>query len=326
MPSVRGSRKSHSFEFKIGVTNIGENWSDIINQTEELKMRLVRYGHAGQEKPGLIDAKGTLRDLSAEINDIDPGTIDDVSLDKLRKINVDALPEVSESTRLGPCVNGVGKFICIGLNFHDHAKETGMLIPQHPIVFLKATSSINGPFDEILMPRNSTQSDWEIELGLVIGKKAKYVSRETALDYVAGYCIINDVSERHFQMNLTGQWTKGKSCDHYGPVGPWLVTRDQVPDPQALSMKLLVNGKLMQNGTTANMIFTVAEIIAHLSELMTLHPGDIIATGTPAGVGMGQKPGPIFLKDGDAMTLEIDGLGQQQQLVRADYTHLTTIK
>jgi 2-keto-4-pentenoate hydratase/2-oxohepta-3-ene-1,7-dioic acid hydratase in catechol pathway len=281
-------------------------------------MRLVRYGEIGQEKPGLIDAAGVLRDLSGHISDIDASAIDDAGLDRLRGLDPASLPAIDGSSRLGPCISGVGKFICIGLNFHDHARETGLPIPAHPIVFMKATSSINGPDDDIIMPRGSTKSDWEIELAVVIGTRAKYVTVENALNHVAGYCIVNDVSERHMQMNLTGQWTKGKSCDHYGPVGPWLVTRDAIPDPQKLSMQLAVNGKMMQDGSTADMIFSVAEIIAHLSELMTLHPGDIIATGTPAGVGMGQKPGPVYLRHGDVMTLDIDGLGRQQQTILAD--------
>jgi len=281
-------------------------------------MRLVRYGEIGQEKPGLIDAAGVLRDLSGHIADIDASAIDDAGLDRLRGLDPASLPAIDGSSRLGPCISGVGKFICIGLNFHDHARETGLPIPAHPIVFMKATSSINGPDDDIIMPRGSTKSDWEIELAVVIGTRAKYVTVENALNHVAGYCIVNDVSERHMQMNLTGQWTKGKSCDHYGPVGPWLVTRDAIPDPQKLSMQLAVNGKMMQDGSTADMIFSVAEIIAHLSELMTLHPGDIIATGTPAGVGMGQKPDPVYLRHGDVMTLDIDGLGRQQQTILAD--------
>ena len=282
-------------------------------------MRLVRFGVMGQEKPGLIDAAGILRDLSDQIVDIDANSIDDASLDRLRSLDLASLPIVAGSPRLGACIANVGKFICIGLNFHDHARETGLPIPAHPIVFMKATSSINGPDDDIIMPRGSKHSDWEIELAVVIGTRTKYVKAKNALDHVAGYCIVNDVSERHMQMNLTGQWTKGKSCDHYGPVGPWLVTRDVVPDPQKLAMRLAVNGKMMQDGSSADMIFPIVEIIAHLSELMTLHPGDIVATGTPSGVGMGQKPDPVYLQDGDVMTLEIDGLGRQQQAIRADH-------
>ena len=281
-------------------------------------MRLVRYGDVGLEKPGLIDADGVLRDLSAHIADIDGTVLDDAALDRLRGLDPASLIAVEGSPRLGACVSNVGKFVCIGLNFHDHARETGLPIPEHPIVFMKATSSINGPNDDIIMPRGSNHSDWEVELAAVIGSPAKYVSVDKALDYVAGYCITNDVSERHLQMKLTGQWTKGKSCDTYGPIGPWLVTRDEIPDPQALGMRLAVNEQIMQDGTSADMIFSVAEIIAHLSELMSLHPGDVIATGTPAGVGMGQKPEAVYLRDGDVMMVEIDGLGRQMQRVRAD--------
>jgi 2-keto-4-pentenoate hydratase/2-oxohepta-3-ene-1,7-dioic acid hydratase in catechol pathway len=282
-------------------------------------MRLVRYGDVGHEKPGLIDSDDVLRDLSGIVPDISGVMLDDASLAEINALEAASLPAVSGSPRLGACVANVGKFICIGLNFHDHARETGLPIPEHPIVFMKATSSINGPDDVVVMPRGSTQSDWEVELAAVIGTPAKYVTPETALDHVAGYCIVNDVSERHMQMNLTGQWTKGKSCDTFGPVGPWLVTRDDIPDPQALGMRVKVNDTVMQDGSSADMIFSVAEIIAHLSELMTLYPGDIIATGTPAGVGMGQKPEPIYLRDGDVMTVEIDRLGRQMQRVRADH-------
>ena len=282
-------------------------------------MRLVRYGGVGHEKPGLIDSDDVLRDLSGIVPDISGVMLDDASLAEINTLEAASLPAVSGSPRLGACVANVGKFICIGLNFHDHARETGLPIPEHPIVFMKATSSINGPDDDVVMPRGSTQSDWEVELAAVIGTPAKYVTPETALDHVAGYCIVNDVSERHMQMNLTGQWTKGKSCDTFGPVGPWLVTRDDIPDPQALGMRVMVNDTVMQDGNSADMIFSVAEIIAHLSELMTLYPGDIIATGTPAGVGMGQKPEPIYLRDGDVMTVEIDRLGRQMQRVRADH-------
>jgi 2-keto-4-pentenoate hydratase/2-oxohepta-3-ene-1,7-dioic acid hydratase in catechol pathway len=282
-------------------------------------MRLVRYGDVGHEKPGLIDSDDVLRDLSGIVPDISGVMLDDASLAEINALEAASLPAVSGSPRLGACVTNVGKFICIGLNFHDHARETGLPIPEHPIVFMKATSSINGPDDDVVMPRGSTQSDWEVELAAVIGTPAKYVTPETALDHVAGYCIVNDVSERHMQMNLTGQWTKGKSCDTFGPVGPWLVTRDDIPDPQALGMRVMVNDTVMQDGSSADMIFSVAEIIAHLSELMTLYPGDIIATGTPAGVGMGQKPEPIYLRDGDVMTVEIDRLGRQMQRVRADH-------
>ena len=281
-------------------------------------MKLVRYGNAGEEKPGLIDADGVLRDLSGEVSDIAGAVLSDAGLEKLRALDHAALPKVEGNPRFGACVGGIGKFMCIGLNYSDHAAETGAAIPEHPILFMKATSAVVGPNDDVVIPRGSTHSDWEVELGVVIGTKAKYVSEADALKHVAGYCVINDVSERHFQTKLTGQWTKGKSCDTFGPTGPWLVTRDEVPDPQALGMWCDVNGKRMQTGNTNTMIFTIAQIIAHLSELMTLHPGDVISTGTPPGVGMGIKPTPIYLKNGDVMELGIDGLGQQRQKVGED--------
>ena len=279
-------------------------------------MKLVRYGDAGSERPGLMDGD-TLRDLSGVIDDITGDTLDDATLDRLRSIDPKSLPEVAGTPRLGACVGHFGKFLCIGLNYSHHAAETGAAIPEHPILFFKANSAVVGAFDDVVMPRGSTQTDWEVELGVVIGTTAKYVSKENALDHVAGYCVVNDVSERHFQTKLTGQWTKGKSCDTFGPTGPYLVTRDEVPDPQNLAMSLDVNGKRMQTGNTATMIFTVAEIIEHLSGLMTLHPGDIITTGTPPGVGMGMKP-QVFLKVGDVMELEIEGLGRQRQEVKMD--------
>ncbi len=278
-------------------------------------MKLVRFGGINAEKPGLIDPDGNIRDLSAQIPDVDGTTLTSPSIDRLRKINVELLPIVSASSRLGACVGSVGKFICIGLNYHEHAKETGNSIPEHPIVFMKATSAINGPYDEVVLPRGSQHTDWEIELGVVIGERAKYVLLEDALDYVAGYCVVNDVSERYYQTKLSGQWTKGKSCDTFGPLGPWLVTADEIPEPQNLTMTMDVNGKLMQSGNTNDMIFTVQEIIHHLSSLMTLHPGDVIATGTPAGVGSGKKPDPIFLCEGDKMAGSIEGLGRQEQVV-----------
>ncbi|MEP2783895.1 MAG: fumarylacetoacetate hydrolase family protein [Pseudoruegeria sp.] len=281
-------------------------------------MKLLRYGAEGVEKPGLLDDTGVLRDLSEHISDITGDTLDDASLAKLRAINPASLPVVEGTPRLGACVGDIGKFLCIGLNYSDHAAETGAAIPEHPILFFKANSAIVGPNDDVVMPRGSTHTDWEVELGVVIGKEAKYVSKEDALEYVAGYCIVNDVSERHFQTQLTGQWTKGKSCDTFGPTGPWLVTRDEVADPQALDMTLDVNGKRMQTGSTATMIFTVAEIIEHLSSLFTLHPGDVITTGTPPGVGMGMKPEPVYLKVGDTMELRIQGLGLQRQNVKQD--------
>lgn len=280
-------------------------------------MKLVRYGEAGQEKPGLIDEDGQLRDLSDHVNDIAGAALSKSSIAALNALNWSELPKVGGTHRLGPCVGDIGKFMCIGLNYTDHAEETGMAIPEHPILFMKATSAIVGPNDTVSIPRGSTQSDWEVELGVVIGTPCKYVAEEDALDYVAGYCVINDVSERHFQTQLTGQWTKGKSCDTFGPTGPWLVTKDEVPDPQDLSMWLDINGQRMQTGNTKTMIFTVAQIISHLSQMMTLQPGDVISTGTPPGVGMGMKP-PVYLKKGDVMSLSIEGLGQQMQDVTED--------
>jgi 2-keto-4-pentenoate hydratase/2-oxohepta-3-ene-1,7-dioic acid hydratase in catechol pathway len=268
-------------------------------------MKLVRYGDAGAEKPGMIDADGALRDLSGVVSDIDPSTLSDAALGKLRALDPATLPLVSSDPRLG-------------LNYSDHAAESGLDIPAHPILFFKANSAIVGPNDTVSMPRGSTHTDWEVELGVVIGTRAKYVSEAEALNHVAGYCIVNDVSERHFQSQLSGQWTKGKSCDTFGPTGPWLVTRDEVPNPQALDMWLDVNGARKQTGNTSTMIFSVAKIISHLSELMTLHPGDVISTGTPPGVGMGAKPRPTYLKAGDVMELHIAGLGQQKQTVAED--------
>ena len=281
-------------------------------------MKLVRYGAIGAEKPGLIDQDGDLRDLSSHVADIAGAALQDAELEKLRALDPNNLPLVDGSPRLGACVGSIGKFLCIGLNYSDHAAETGAAIPEHPILFAKATSAVVGPNDDVSMPRGSTHTDWEVELGVVIGKTAKYVSQEEALDYVAGYCVINDVSERHFQTSLTGQWTKGKSCDTFGPTGPWLVTRDEIADPQNLAMSLDVNGTRMQTGNTNTMIFSVAEIIEHLSGLMSLHPGDVISTGTPPGVGMGIKPQPIYLKRGDVMELAIEGLGSQRQSVVED--------
>ena len=281
-------------------------------------MKLVRYGAVGAEKPGMMDDHGTLRDLSAHVSDIDGDMLSDEGIAKLRALDPSDLPVVDGSPRLGACVGNIGKFLCIGLNYSDHAAETGADIPEHPILFFKANSAVVGPNDDVVMPRGSTHTDWEVELGVVIGTKAKYVTKENALDHVAGYCVINDVSERHFQTQLTGQWTKGKSCDTFGPTGPWLVTRDEVQDVQNLAMSLDVNGKRMQTGNTNTMIFTVAEIIEHLSGLMTLHPGDVITTGTPPGVAMGMKPTPVYLKKGDTMSLTIEGLGTQTQNVGED--------
>ncbi|MEM6824964.1 MAG: fumarylacetoacetate hydrolase family protein [Pseudomonadota bacterium] len=281
-------------------------------------MKLVRYGEPGREMPGLIDSGGVLRELTAHVNDISGDVLDDESLARLRDLDVSGLPAVEEPVRFGPCVGAIGKFLCIGLNYSDHAAESGLEIPDHPILFFKANSAVVGPNDAVMIPRGSTSTDWEVELGVVIGRHAKYVTEEDALAHVAGYCVINDVSERHFQTKLSGQWTKGKSCDTFGPTGPWLVTRDEVPDPQSLDMWLDVNGTRRQSGNTATMIFSVAQIVAHLSELMTLHPGDVISTGTPPGVGMGMKPAPVYLKPGDVMTLGIEGLGEQRQEVGMD--------
>ncbi|MEK9610147.1 MAG: fumarylacetoacetate hydrolase family protein [Alphaproteobacteria bacterium] len=281
-------------------------------------MKLVRYGDAGAEKPGLIDASGVLRDLSAHLSDIDGKALGRAALERLRELAPDSLPAITGSPRLGACVGSVGKLICIGLNFHEHAKETGNPVPDHPIVFMKATSAINGPFDNVVLPRGSQHTDWEIELGVVIGETAKYVDAKDALSHVAGYCVVNDVSERFYQTKLTGQWTKGKSCDTFGPIGPWLVTADEIADPQNLAMTMDVNGERMQTGNTSDMIFTVREIIAHLSSLMTLHPGDVIATGTPPGVGSGKKPEAIFLRAGDRMAGSVEGLGRQEQTVVSD--------
>ena len=281
-------------------------------------MKLVRYGEKGAEKPALMDALGMLRDLSAHVDDINGSVLSDASLAKLRALDPASLPIVEGRPRIGACVGNIGKFLCIGLNYSDHAEEAGMPIPAHPILFFKANSAIVGAYDDVMMPRGSVATDWEVELGVVIGREAKYVSEADALDYVAGYCVVNDVSERDYQTKLTGQWTKGKSCDTFGPTGPYLVTRDEVLDPQNLAMSLDVNGKRMQTGNTGTMIFTVAQIIEHLSSLMTLYPGDVITTGTPPGVGMGVKPAPVYLKVGDVMELAIEGLGQQRQLVGQD--------
>ncbi len=281
-------------------------------------MKLLRFGPVGDEKPGLLDESGQIRDLSGVVDDISGDVLSDEGLDRLRGIDPTTLPIVEGDPRIGICVGEIGKMCCIGLNYSDHAAETGSAIPEHPFLFMKANSALIGPNDTVVLPRGSTQSDWEVELGVVIGTEAKYVSKDKALDYVAGYCIVNDVSERHFQRNLSGQFTKGKSCDTFGPTGPWLVTRDEIPDPQNLGLTLDVNGKRMQTGNTDKMIFTVAEIIEHISHLFTLYPGDVISTGTPPGVGLGMKPDPIFLKKGDVMELTVEGLGSQRQMVDED--------
>ena len=279
-------------------------------------MKLCRYGKNGFEKPGMIDAQGNIRDLSAVVEQIDQGTISPAGLAKLRKIKAETLPLVKGEPRLGVPYVGISKFVAIGLNFADHAREANMAIPPEPIVFMKATTSINGPNDKVIVPKHSTKLDWECELGVVIGKKAQYVGEDKALDYVAGYCVVNDVSERAFQLQ-SSQWDKGKGCDTFGPIGPWLVTTDEIRDPQNLDMWLDVNGRRMQKGNTRTMIFGVAKLVSYCSRFMTLLPGDIITTGTPPGVGMGMKPEPVFLKPGDVMNLGIQGLGEQRQDVVA---------
>ncbi|MEJ5084125.1 fumarylacetoacetate hydrolase family protein [Brucella pseudogrignonensis] len=280
-------------------------------------MKFLRYGETGQEKPGLLDADGNIRDLSAHVSDLSGAVLSPEALAKLGSLDVNALPKVEGKPRLGPCVAGTGKFICIGLNYADHAAESGMAVPPEPVIFMKATSAIVGPNDDLLIPRGSEKTDWEVELGIVIGKTAKYVSEDDALDYVAGYCTLHDVSERAFQIERAGQWTKGKSCDTFGPTGPWLVTKDEVADPQDLKMWLTVNGETMQDGSTKTMVYGVRHLVSYLSQFMSLQPGDIISTGTPPGVGMGMKP-PRYLKAGDVVELGIEGLGSQKQNVRAD--------
>ncbi|MDM0108335.1 fumarylacetoacetate hydrolase family protein [Variovorax sp. J22R24] len=277
-------------------------------------MKLVRYGNPGKEKPGLVDDSGQLRDLSAVVKDIGPDQLGDAALAKLRKLKVDKLPLVRGKPRYGCPVAGVGKFIAIGLNYADHAAESGMPIPKEPVVFTKAISCIQGPNDPVMLPKGSVKGDWEVELGVVIGTRARYVSQKDALNYVAGYCTINDVSEREWQLERGLTWDKGKGFDTFGPIGPWLVTRDEVPNPQKLAMWLDLNGKRVQTGSTKTMIFNVARLVSYVSQLNTLEPGDIITTGTPPGVGMGMKP-PVFLKKGDVMTLGIEGLGEQRQEV-----------
>ncbi|GHC65164.1 fumarylacetoacetate hydrolase family protein [Neogemmobacter tilapiae] len=280
-------------------------------------MKLLRHGARGAERPGLLHADGTIRDLTGLVPDIAGAVLSDMGMAMLRSIDPSRLPVVDANTRLGACVGGTGKFICIGLNYADHAAESGMAVPPEPVIFQKATSAICGPTDPIIIPRTSEKTDWEVELAVIIGTKAKYVSEAEALSYVAGYAVSNDVSERAFQTERSGQWTKGKSCDNFGQTGPWLVTRDEVADPQNLSMWLKVNGETMQNGSTRTMVYGVAHVVSYLSQFMTLHPGDIISTGTPPGVGMGMKP-PRYLKAGDVVELGIEGLGQQRQVCEAD--------
>ncbi|MDP2063433.1 MAG: fumarylacetoacetate hydrolase family protein [Phaeovulum sp.] len=280
-------------------------------------MKLLRHGPAGAEKPGLMHDDGTIRDLSGVVPDIAGAVLSDTGLAAIRAANPADLPVVSAQTRLGPCVGGTGKFICIGLNYADHAAESGMAVPPEPVIFMKATSAICGPNDPVIIPRGSEKTDWEVELAVIIGTKAKYVTEAEAMSHVAGFAVTNDVSERAFQIERAGQWTKGKSCDNFGPLGPWLVTRDAVADPQDLAMWLKVSGQTMQNGSTRTMVYGVAHLVSYLSQFMTLHPGDVISTGTPPGVGLGQKP-PRYLKAGDVIELGIEGLGQQRQEVIAD--------
>ncbi|MCE2773776.1 MAG: FAA hydrolase family protein [Betaproteobacteria bacterium] len=284
-------------------------------------MKLVRYGKPGQEKPGLIDSHGQLRDLSKVIQDVSPDQLSDKALAKLRKLKTDKLPLVKGKPRMGCPISHISKFVAIGLNYADHAAEAGMPIPKEPIVFLKANNSIQGPDDNVMLPKGSVKSDWEVELGIVIGTEARYVSQKDALNHVAGYCVVNDVSEREYQLERGGSWDKGKGCDTFGPIGPWLVTRDEVPNPQKLHMWLDHNGQRMQDGNTKTMIFGVAKLVSYVSQFMTLNPGDVITTGTPPGVGMGVKkngkPAPVFLKAGDTMALGIEGLGVQHQHVVA---------
>jgi 2-keto-4-pentenoate hydratase/2-oxohepta-3-ene-1,7-dioic acid hydratase in catechol pathway len=276
-------------------------------------MKLVRFGPAGAESPGILDSRGGIRDLREHVADIRGDALTPAGLDRLRALDVDKLPLVPGNPRLGPCVAGVGKFICIGLNYADHAAESGMQVPPEPVIFMKATSAIVGPNDDVVIPRGAQKVDWEVELGVVIGRRAKHVSTEHALDHVAGYCVINDLSEREYQLERGGQWVKGKSCDTFGPIGPYLATSDEIADPQNLGLWLEVDGHRFQNGNTQTMVFTVAKLVSYLSGFMSLHPGDVISTGTPPGVGLGQKPSPIYLRAGQTIRLGIDGLGVQTQ-------------
>jgi len=280
-------------------------------------MKLLRFGPKGQEKPGLLDAQGVVRDLSGLLPDLTSAHLGKAWLDRLASADPAQLPRVEQPVRFAPIVADIGKLICVGLNYSDHAAESGMAVPSEPVLFAKATSSIIGCNDPVVLPRDSVKSDWEVELGVVIGTRARYVDIDDALDYVAGYCVVNDLSEREYQLERGGQWDKGKGCDTFGPVGPWLVTADEVPDPQNLDMWLDVNGKRYQAGNTRTMVFTVAHLVSYISRFMTLNPGDVISTGTPPGVGLGQKPEPVYLKPGDRMALGIEGLGRQDQTVHA---------
>ena len=280
-------------------------------------MKLLRYGARGAEKPGLCDKDGAIRDLSQHLADISSAALSPDALAHLSRIDPASLPLVEGPIRYGACVGHIGKFICVGLNYSDHAKETGAAPPKEPILFMKATSAVIGPNDNVMIPRNSVKTDWEVELGVVIGRETRYVDEKNALDYVAGYCVINDISERAFQTERGGQWVKGKSADTFGPIGPWLVTKDEVKEPQNLNMWLDVDGKRYQNRSTQTMIFGVAHLVHYISQFMSLQPGDVISTGTPPGVGLGQKPNPIYLRPGQVMRLGIEGLGEQRQLVIA---------
>jgi ureidoglycolate lyase len=280
-------------------------------------MKLLRVGAKGAEKPAILAEDGTIRDLSGIVPDIGGTTLLDDGLARIRAVDTATLPQFGASERIGPCVGNVGKFICIGLNYADHAAETGAKIPEEPIIFMKATSAIIGPDDDVIIPKNAIKPDWEVELAIVIGKEARYVDEANALDHVAGYCVCNDVSERHFQTERGGTWDKGKGADTFGPIGPWLVTRDEVPNPQNLAMWLEVDGHRYQDGSTRTMIFGVEKIVSYVSQFMSLQPGDIITTGTPPGVGMGIKPNPVWLQPGNVMHLGIEGLGEQRQTVRA---------
>ncbi|EPJ9039964.1 ureidoglycolate lyase [Serratia sp. OLHL2] len=276
-------------------------------------MKLLRYGEPGQERPGMLDAQGRLRDLSQHIADVGGAALSPASLAKLRALDSAALPLVEGQPRLGACVGGIGKFICIGLNYADHAAETGAAIPEEPVVFNKWTSAVVGPYDRVEIPRGSQKTDWEVELGVVIGQGGRYISEADAMRHVAGYCVINDVSEREYQIERGGTWDKGKGCDTFGPIGPWLVTADEIADPHSLNLWLEVDGKRYQDGNTSTMIFRIPQIVSYLSRFMSLQPGDVISTGTPPGVGMGQKPQPVYLRAGQTMRLGIEGLGEQRQ-------------
>ena len=280
-------------------------------------MKFLRFGPEGQEKPGVLDQDGVIRDLSAVVDDIGGAAIGRESLDRLKGLDLTKLPAIEGNPRLGPCVAGTGKLICIGLNYADHAAESGMDVPPEPVIFMKATSAICGPNDPVYIPRGSQKTDWEVELAVIIGERAKYVSEDEAMDYVAGYCVTNDVSERAFQIERAGQWTKGKSADHFGPIGPWLVTKDEIADPQDLKLWLTVNGETRQDGSTRTMVYGVRHLVSYLSQFMALEPGDVISTGTPPGVGMGMTP-PTYLKPGDTIELGIEGLGTQKQIVEND--------